>query len=233
MQREKVTVQPRTISGKAVKKLRREGIMPANVYGKDIESASVQLPLADFTALYKKVRETGLIDLALDGKTLPVLIHNVQRNPMTGDVIHADFFKVNLREKITSNIPVSFVGEPIAVKDKVGLLLTPLTEIEVEALPTDLPEKIEVNVENLAAIDDQITVGDISAPQGVTFLTDAAQVVAKIGELISAEAEAEAAAEEAAAEEAKAEGEGGEAPATEGEAAAESEKPAGSEEKSE
>ena len=217
MKRETVTVKPRTVHGKAVKKLRREGILPANVYGPDIKSASVELPIAEFKEVYKKVHETGLVDLLMDGQTLPVLIHNVQWHTMTNSPLHADFFKVNLSEKITSNIPVVTVGEAIAVKDKLGILLMPLTEIEVEALPTDLPEKIEINVESLAAVGDQITVADLATIPNVTFLTNAAQVVCKIDELVTAEAEEEAAAEVAAAEEAKAEGAEGEEKTAEGE----------------
>lgn len=214
MQREKVTVQKRTIAGKKVKKLRREGTLPANVYGKDIKSVAVQLLTSEFTQLYKKVHETGLVDLELDGKTLPVLIHNVQWSPKDSKPLHADFFKVNLKEKISSSVPVVAVNEPLAVRDKVGVLLTLLNEVEIEALPTDLPEKIEVDVEKLAQTDDQITVGNLQAPAGVTILTDAAQAVFKIGELVTKEAEEEAAADEAAAEAVAGEGAEGETTAT-------------------
>src|SRR5258708_9388163 len=102
-------------------------------------------------------------------------------------------------------VPLVFVGDPAAVINKVGILLEQLSEVEVEALPTDLPENIEVNVEHLANVDEQITVAQLKVPEGVTVLSDPEQVVAKIGELITKEAQAEAAAAAAAAEAAKAE----------------------------
>lgn len=229
--REKLVVSKREITGKKVRKLRRDGIIPANIYGADFTSTAIQLPLVDFKKVFAIAHETGLVDVELDSKVVPVLIKNVQYNPLTDEVIHADFHKVNLKEKISAKIPVEAVGEPKAVSDKIGLLEQPVMEIEVEALPTDLPEKIEVNVEHLAAVDEQVLVSDLVIPADVEVLTDAAQVVFKIGELITKEmeeqmaadeAEAEAATEEAAAEEGaneaevKAEGEE-EAAKTEGE----------------
>lgn len=221
MKHEKLKVEKRTILGKKLKKLRREGIIPANVYGKNIKSESVQVKADELEKVYKETGETGLVDLEFSGKLIPVLIHNVQKN-FRGKVLHTDFFQVNLQEKVKAMVPLEIVGEPKAVIDKIGILMTILSEVEVEALPEELPEKIEVNVAHLANIDDQITVADLKAPNNVEILTDQTQVVAKIGELVTKEAAEEAAAEEAAAEAAKAEGAEteGQAP-VEGEAAAE------------
>ncbi len=165
---------------------------------------AVELPVKEFEKTFKEVGETGLVDLKVDGKMKPVLIHNVQYDPLSHEPLHADFYQVNLKEKVKTSVPVSFVGEPQAIINKVGILLEQISELEVEALPTDLPENIEVNVEKLANVDDQITVADIKAPAGVTILSDASQVVAKIGELVTKEAAQQAAAEAAAAEAAKA-----------------------------
>lgn len=224
--RETLKVEKREVLGKKVKKLRRDGILPANIYGKEFKSTSVQVPLKDFQAIFNIVHETGLVDLTLDSQTIPVLIHNVQINPRTQNTVHADFFKVNLKEKITARVPVVAIGEPKAVADKVGLLEQPVSEVEVEALPTDLPENIEVNVENLAQVDEQIMVSDIKVPDGVAILNEASQVVFKIGELVTKEMEEQMAADEAAAAEATAEAQAeaaeGEEPkegAVEGEAA--------------
>lgn len=231
MKRENLKAEKRTVSGKKVKQLRKDGILPANIYGKNIESEQVQLPLKEFNAIFKIVHETGLVDLELDGKVHPVLIHNVQVHPMTYEPIHADFFQVNMKEKVKTSIPLVTVGEPKAVTDKLGVLLQTLSEVEIEALPADLPENIEVNVENLAAVDDSITLEQVSIPNDVTLLTDATQTVVRIGELVSQEAEELAAEEEAAAEaaseEAAVEGEGekaeGEEKADGGEGKSESE----------
>lgn len=205
MKRLKLTVEKRKVTGKKVKKLRREGILPANIYGKDIKSLSVQLPQKEFEKVFKEVGETGLVDVQLNGELKPSLIHNVQMDYLHNLPLHADFFQVNLKEKVKTMVPIKVLGEAKAVSDKLGLLLQPLSEVEVEALPTDLPEYIEVNVTALAAVNDQMAVSDIKVPTGVTILTDPSQVVVKIGELVSKEAQAQAAAEAQAAEAAKAE----------------------------
>jgi large subunit ribosomal protein L25 len=204
MKRYKLKVEKRKVLGKQVKKLRREGILPCNIYGKGIKSTAVQVPQADFDAVYKEAGETGLVDVELDGKLTPVLIHNMQKD-FRGNVLHADFFQVNLKEKVKTMVPLQIIGEPKAVLDKVGLLMNILSEVEVEALPEELPENIEVNVEHLANIDEQVTVADLKVPAGVTVLTEPEQVISKIGELVTKEAQEEAAAEAAAAEAAKAE----------------------------
>jgi large subunit ribosomal protein L25 len=221
VKRHKLKVEKRTVLGKMVKKLRRDGILPCNIYGKGIDSTAVQVPLKEFDEVYKEAGETGLVDVELGEKTIPTLIHNMQKD-FRGNVLHADFFQVNLKEKVKTMVPLEIIGEPKAVLDKIGLLMNILSEIEVEALPADLPENIEVNVESLANVDDQITVADLKVPTEVTILTEPEQVISKIGELVTKEAAAEAAAAEAAAEAAKAESsaegaattEGGEAPAT-------------------
>lgn len=204
MKRLSLEVAARKVLGKDVKKLRREGILPANIYGKDVNSESVQVPLKEFETVFKEAGETGLVDLKLDSKVTPVLIHNLQTDYL-GKPLHADFYVVNLKEKVKATVPLELVGEPKAVTDKIGLLMSLLSEVEVEALPESLPEKLELNVEHLAAIDEQATIADIKAPEGVTILNEANQPVAKIGELISKEAQEQAAEEAAAAEAAKAE----------------------------
>lgn len=199
MKHEKLKVEKRKVLGKNVKKLRRDGVLPANVYGKDIKSTAVQLPIKEFSTVYAQAGETGLVDLDLAGTIIPVLIQNVYKN-FRGSYLHADFFKVNLKEKVKANIPLEVIGEPKAVTEKIGILMNIISEVEVEALPTELPEKIEVNVEHLTNIDDQITVADLKVSAEVTVLTDPNQVVSKIGELVTKEAQEQAAQEAAAAE---------------------------------
>lgn len=203
MKRFKLTVEKRKVVGKKVKKLRKEGFLPANIYGKAVKSLSVQVPYKEFEKVYKIAGETGIVDVEVGSEVRPSLIHNVQQDYYNHKLLHADFFQVNLKEKVTTMVRVVTVGEPKAVSEKLGLLMQPLSEVEIEALPADLPDKIEVNVEPLSEVNAQITVGEIKAPTGVTILTDENQVIAKIGELISKEAAAQAAAEAAAAEAAK------------------------------
>ncbi|MDP2860219.1 MAG: 50S ribosomal protein L25 [bacterium] len=216
MEKHKLIVSGRKITGKKVKKLRQEGLLPANVYGKAVKSSAVQVPIKDFEKIYKEAGETGLVELSVEGeeKTRPVLIHNLQINPVTRAFLHCDFYQVDLKEKIKASVPVVLVGEAKAVTSKIGLLLQTLNEVEVEALPADLPEKIEVNVESLAAVDEQVTVGDLKVGKEVTILTAADQVVVKISELVSREAE-KLAKEEAATAEAAAAETGAEAVPTE------------------
>jgi large subunit ribosomal protein L25 len=224
MKRESLSAEKRTITGKQVRKLRREGILPANLFGKGLKSMSLQLPLKSFQEVYKKVHETGLVDLEVEKDVHPILIQNVQVHPITHEPIHADFFKVNLKEKVHASIPIVAVGEPKAVTDKIGVLLQPLSEIEVEALPADLPEHIEVNVEKLAQIDESIAVSELKVPSGVELHAEPTEMVFRIGELVSEEAE-ELAEEEAAEAEAASEATEGETPAesSEGETPAEGE----------
>ena len=187
MKNPQLTAEKRTVLGKQVKKLRREGILPANIYGKELSSVAVQVKYSDFEPVFKEVGETGLVDIVLDGEKRPVLIKNLQMNYRTYTPLHVDFYQVNLKEKVKSMVPVVIVGEPKAVSEKLGVLLTPLSELEVEALPAELPDNIEVDVAKLANLDEQITVGDLKAPNGVTILTEAEQVIARIGEMMKEE----------------------------------------------
>jgi large subunit ribosomal protein L25 len=202
MKHAKLKVEKRTILGKKLKKLRRDGIIPGNVYGKNIKSQSVQSDEKELLAVYGEVGETGLVDLLLGEQTIPVLIQNVSKN-FRNQVLHTDFYQVNLKEKVKASVPLEIIGEPKAITDKIGLLMNILDEVEVEALPESLPENIQVDVTSLANIDDQILVSDLKAPEGVEILTDKEQVVSKIGELVTKEAQEEAAQEAAEAQAAK------------------------------
>lgn len=212
--------EERKVLGKKVRKLRKEGYLPGNVYGKGLNSYPLQVKLSDFEAVYKEAGETGLVDLTFDGKTKPVLIKNLQVNHSTRTLLHVDFYQVNLKEKVKATIPVILIGEAKAVTDKIGLLLQTLSDVEVEALPDNLPENIEISVEHLSEIGEQITVGDLKAPTDVTILTDSGQTAAKIVEPVVEEPEPEEPAEGEAGE--TAEGETVESEAKEGGEAKES-----------
>lgn len=211
-----LTVTKRTVFGKQLKKLRKEGILPGNIYGKDIESAAVQLPLKEFEKIYDEAGSSSVVEITFEGKKRPTLIHNLQYDYVNHLPLHADFFQVNLKEKVKTTVPVELIGEPKAVTDKLGLLLQTLSTVDIEALPTDLPEKVEIDVTHLAAVGDQVKVSAIKKLPGVDMLTEEEQVVANIGELVAPEKE------EPVVEEASAEGEtteGTEETSGEGEAA--------------
>jgi large subunit ribosomal protein L25 len=208
--------------GRKVRHLRRAGKLPGTVYGKGIESASVTLAADTFAKVYSETGETGLIELQIDKEVRPVLVHSVQKDPVNNVILHVEFHQVDLKEKVHAKVPVELAGEAPAVAQKLGVLLTVLNDIEVEALPAELPEKITVDVSKLAEVDQEVKVGDIAMASGITVLTDAGLTVVKVGPLVTKEAEAQAAAEEAAAAEA-AVAAGGEAPAADAKA---EEKPA-------
>lgn len=206
MSKHKLEAEIRKITGRKVKDLRKAGIIPANIYGKKVKSLAVQIPLKNFEKVFGEVRETGLLELAVAGeeKTRPVLIHNVQLHPLTSQPLHADFFQVDLKEKVTAMVRLEILGEALAIKDKKGLLLHTLNEVEVEALPADLPEKIDVDVSTLAEVDQEIKLKDLQIPNGVNVLSDENLVVCKIGSLVTAEMEAEIKKEKEAAAQASA-----------------------------
>jgi large subunit ribosomal protein L25 len=174
--------EERKILGKKVKQLRREGLMPANVYGKGLASQAVQVKLSDFQAVSKEVGATGVVELTVGDEKRPVLIKNLQMDYFNNLPLHADFYQVNLKEKVKSQVPIVLVGEARAVREKVGVLLQTISEIEIEALPDKLPEHIEVNVEGLGEIGAGITVEDLKVGEGVEVLTDAAVIIARIAE---------------------------------------------------
>lgn len=158
----KLTVQKRTVFGKKLKKLRKQGQLPANIFGEDIKSQAVVLPVKEFLQAYRKIGETQIVYLLLGNKEeLPVLIQNVQRHPATDLLVHADFRKVNLKKKVETEVPIKFVGQSEAVSQNKGILLTITESLRVEALPGAIPSVIEVDTSVLKELDDEIKVRDI------------------------------------------------------------------------
>lgn len=230
MKKHTLKAQKREMVGRKVKKLRQAGNLPATVYGKKLESENLIISTPDFTKVFAEAGETGLIELILDGETKPVLIHHVQRDPVKDAILHVEFHQVDLKEKVHAKIPLVLVGEAPIVLQKVGVLLSLVTEVEVEALPTDLPEKIEVEVSGLTEVDQELKVSDLHIPAGVTLLSDGTVGVVKIGALVSKAVEEQAAADAAAqtavpaVAEASASDEGGDVPASTAEKKPEEEK---------
>ena len=223
MQKHSLKAEKREILGKKVKKLRKAGMLPVGVFGKDVKSEALVVPTKEFMMVYSKAGETGLVELSYGGKSQHVLISNVQIHPLSREPLHAEMHAVKLTDKIKAKVPIHLEGESVAVKDGVGVVLRTLNEVEVEALPTELPEAVVVNIEKLAAVGDQIKVSDLKLPSGVALVTPGEEVVANVGSAVSEDTAKEVAAEEAAkAAEAAAAGEEGAAPAAapqEGEAA--------------
>ena len=225
MDRLSLSAEERTLLGKKVKKLRKSGKLPGHVFGKGLETESVTVDAREFLKIFHLAGETGLIDLKIGKeKVRPVLIREVQYDPVSGDSIHIDFFQVNLTQKVKVPVPLVLIGEqPETVKLGEAIVLQTINEVEVEALPTDLVEKIEVDVSSLKAIDDAITVGQLNYDKAkLTIHAAEDEIVIKLAPAVSAEMEKllEEQAAETAAAALETAGEEGAAPA-EGEATAE------------
>jgi large subunit ribosomal protein L25 len=174
-------VSPREVLGKKVKALRREGVIPANVYGHALESAAIQVAKEELVQLLRTAGRNEIVYLRLDGEEpRPVFLRQIQRNPVTDAILHVDFYQISLREKVRMEVPVMLVGTAPAEQTHGGTLLHSLDRITVEGLPTEIPSVIEVDVSGLEEIDATIYVSELSVPGEVTVLTDPEQVVAKV-----------------------------------------------------
>lgn len=152
----------RDIVGRKVKKLRDMGIIPANIYGRKVKSLAIEVSEKDFEKIFKEAGETQIVNLKVGKDQRPVLIHNIQRDPLTEKVIHIDFLQVDLHQKVSASVPVVGVGESPAEKQGLGTVVFYIDEIQIEALPTDLPEKIEVDLGILENVDQSILVKDLN-----------------------------------------------------------------------
>ena len=160
--------------------MRREGIIPAVVYGGKDGATPIELNQKEFSKLFKTAGETTLVKLFIDDKEKNVLVHDVSRDTMTDAITHVDFYEVRMDEKITANIPLIFIGDAPAVSDLGGTLVKAMQELEVRALPADLPRLIEVDISQIGTFDDNILVGDIKLPKGVEVLGNKETSVAAV-----------------------------------------------------
>lgn len=227
MDRPTLIASERTIIGKKVRQLRKDGFIPGHVYGKGHESESVQLVLKDFAKTYHEVGETGLINLKIGEENIrPVLIREIQYDPVHGLPLNIDFYQVNLKVKVKVYVPIELVGgeDNELVHMGEAVVLQTLNEVEVEALPTDLIEKIEVNIDVLKNIDDAITVSQLSFDRTLlTLSSEPEEVVVKLAPAVTEEMKAlmEEQAQEAAAAQETAEEAAGEGEVAEGDAGVE------------
>ncbi|OGL73808.1 hypothetical protein A3F28_01700 [Candidatus Uhrbacteria bacterium RIFCSPHIGHO2_12_FULL_57_11] len=171
----------RKITGKAVGTLRRSGRVPAVVYGGGNAVRNLEVEAVAFGKIYAAAGESSLVDLAVDaGAPTKALIQDVQHDPVTGKVIHADFRAVKMTEKLKAEVPVVFVGESPAVKESGGVLVKSLGSIEVECLPGDLVHEIEVPLVSLKQFGDLTRLRDLTPPPGIVFVNDPETVVVSV-----------------------------------------------------
>lgn len=167
--------------GRKVKNLRNEGKLPANVFGKKVKSASVQVDTKEFEVVYKEAGETGLITLTIGSETRPVLVHSVQLHPVGDYPLHVDFLQVDLKEKVEAEVPVELIGESPAEKQAIGTVVQYVNEVKVEALPADLPDKFEVDTSGLSEVDQAVYVKDLAYDKSkVEIKSDLEAIVAKV-----------------------------------------------------
>ena len=201
-QQTELEISRREVMGKAVKRLRKEGIIPANIFGHNEASMAIQIDAGAFERLRRSHGSRSVLTLRMPGtkSTQTALIRHVQREPQTGKIIHVDFFRVSLSERIRVKVPLHFIGEAPAVKTENGVMLHLLDAIEIECVARDIPEYLEVDVSGLAEIDAILHASDVKLPASFTLITDPEEGIVKIA---ATRAEvAEEAAEAAAASEA-------------------------------
>ncbi len=171
----------RDIFGKKVKKLRESELVPVELYGRGKENLHLAVPRKDFTKVFKEAGESTIVVLKTEGGSARnVLIHDTQEDPLTNEITHIDFYEVRMDEKLTATVPLRFVGDAPGVKEKEGVLVRAVQELEVEALPADLPPGIDVDLTTLLDIGSSIHVKDLKISEKVRILVEPETVVATI-----------------------------------------------------
>jgi large subunit ribosomal protein L25 len=205
-----LNVARRETLGKKVKAMRRAGTVPANIYGRHVDSVAVQVEFDALRNILRHHNRNDILYVQFDGEERPTFMRDVQRNPVTDKILHVDFLQISLTEKVRMEVPIHIVGKAPAVETYGGILTHPSTTIMVEALPLNIPNMMEIDVSGLTEIGQTLHASDLTPPEGV-------EIVGLDQTLVRVDLPAAERSEETAAE--AVEGEEGAAPAAEGEAA--------------
>jgi len=170
----------RQVFGKKVKNIRKKGLIPANIFGKDFKSQAITINAKEFYKVYKKVKETGVLYLEIENKNLPVLIASLQKHPVNNQILHVDFKKVDLTQKTQAEVPVEIVGQSPAVLEKGGVLLILTQSLLVEALPEEIPQSIKIDISNLNEIGQEIKVADLLTSASYKILAEKEKVIVSV-----------------------------------------------------
>lgn len=177
---EKIDIQAKTRQKESPAKTRNSGFIPAIVYGHNIPTVELAVQYGPFEKAFRKAGESTIVNLDIDGKPARnVIIKEVQRHYLTGKYQHIDFHEISMTEKMTASVPIELVGVSKAVKENGGILVQVLSEIEVECLPADLPNHIEIDISSLNDFGDAIRVSDIKPINGVEILSGAEETIVK------------------------------------------------------
>ena len=175
-----IEVKKRDLIGKKAKKLRKQGFILGNLYGQDIKSQSIMINFKDFIKTYKIVKETGIIYLRLDNEEIPCLIKHLQLHPLTENILHVDFRKIDLKKKIEIEVPIKIANQSEAVNQKKGILLIQLHNLLIESLPEDIPQVIEIDISNIKDIGQEIKVADLKVNEKYIIKTPKDRVIVSV-----------------------------------------------------
>ncbi len=185
--------QPRKVIGKQVKALRRAGRLPGVIYGRSTSPILITLDMHETSRILPTITSSQLVVVEVDGKAHTTILREKQRQPVTGSFLHLDFLEVSLTEKLRAKVNLELFGESPAVKNYNGVLVQALEQLEVEALPRDLPERITIDVSGLTEIGQAIHVRDLALSSAVDVLVDEDEIIvvvtAQAGEEIQPEYE--------------------------------------------
>jgi large subunit ribosomal protein L25 len=170
--------EKRNIFGKKVKTLRGSGVIPAVIYGEDVSAMPLSVSKKDFEKVYREAGESTLIALDVGGKSMNVLIHEVAVDPLKGGPAHIDFYALRMDKKVKMKVPLVFIGDAPAVKNDGGVFVKVMQEVEIEALPKDLPHELHADISGMAALESRIFIKDIKMPPGVTVEGNLEDVIA-------------------------------------------------------
>ena len=183
MDKEKLSAKLREVLGRKTRKFRKDGLIPAVVYGKGIESKSLWVEKLEMEKFLRRSGESTIIDLRIEGgENLNVIINEIQRDPVRDTMTHIDFFRVRMDEKIETDVPLEFVGESAAVKEQGGMLVKSLDELPIKCFPADLPSEISVDISTLKTFEDRISVADLELSDKIEIMIDPETVVAIVEE---------------------------------------------------
>ncbi len=177
-----ITLSPREVTGKKVSRLRQEGVVPVHYYGPGVDSAALQV---DFMALRSVLISAGrnvpitVKVVGEDGENI-CFVREIQVHPVTEELLHVDFYRVDVTQTVRAEVPIILEGEPPAVRNLGGILLQPFDTLEVEALPLDMPESLRVDVTILEDFSSSIRIGDVEVAEGVNILRDPVEMIARV-----------------------------------------------------
>ncbi|MFA6532953.1 MAG: 50S ribosomal protein L25 [Patescibacteria group bacterium] len=172
--------ESRTVFGKKLNKVRKQGLVPGNIFGPDFKSKSISVVYKELVKTYKQVGETGIVYITVDKENIPVLIKTIQKHPLSSSLLHVDFRKIDLLKKIETNVPVKTIGVSEAVTQKAGVLLLQSDTLLVEALPEDIPSSIDVDISIIKEIGQEIKVADLKKSDKYVVKTPVEKVIVAV-----------------------------------------------------